>query len=134
MDTNVILSALKSNKGASYSLLEKLTDEKFEIAISVPLILEYELVLKRHSDRILFTDQDIIDFINYICKIGIGTHIYYLWRPILSDAYDDHILEVAVASESNNIITFNVKDFSEAKKFGIEAITPGNFLKIIGGR
>jgi len=134
IDTNVILSALKSNKGASFSLLQKLADEHFEIAISVPLILEYELILKRHLDRTLFTDQDITDFINYICKIGIATQIYYLWRPILSDSYDDHILEVAVASESDYIITFNIKDFSETKKFGIEAIKPGDFIKTIGGR
>jgi len=134
IDTNVMLSALKSQNGASYSLLRRLAENEFEIPISVPLVLEYELVLKRHLDRSIFSDNDISDFINYICKIGIGTQIYYLWRPILADAYDDHILEVAVASESINIITFNIKDFSEAKMFGIEAIKPVDFIKTLGGR
>jgi len=128
-----MLSSLKSKLGASYSIIEELSNDKFEIAISVPLILEYEATLKKYLDRNIFADNDIEDFINYICKIGIGTKIYYLWRPILSNPYDDHILEVAVASEAKFIVTYNLKDFKKTRKFGIEAITPKDFLKIIGG-
>jgi len=134
LDTNVILSALKSNKGKSYLLLEQLLDNKFEIAVSVPLILEYESILTKHLDRSIFSDEDIADFLNYICRIGKATQIYYLWRPVLPDPYDDHILEVAVASESNAIITFNVKDFNEANQFGIEVIKPGDFIAYLGGK
>ena len=45
IDSNVILSGLKSKNGYSYKLLELIPKNIFEIAISVPLILEYELVL-----------------------------------------------------------------------------------------
>ena len=68
IDTNVILSALQSNKGKSFELISKIPKDIFDFAISVPLILEYEAVLKRKLDRTIFTDSDIEDFINYLCQ------------------------------------------------------------------
>ena len=39
IDTNVLVSALKSRRGASYRLISLLPSNKFSIAISVPLVL-----------------------------------------------------------------------------------------------
>ena len=132
IDTNVILSGLSSKNGASYRILSLIPEDLFKIAISVPLILEYEAILKKHINATGFTLKDIDDFLNYLCLQGEGTKIFYLWRPILKDPYDDHILEVAVASNSKYIVTFNIKDFVESQGFGIKAILPRKFLKIIG--
>jgi len=133
LDANVVLSGLKSKNGSPFRLLQALEDERFEIAISVPLVLEYESVLFNHLDRAIFTDEDIRDFIDYLCRIGRPTQIYYLWRPILKDPFDDHVLEVAVASESPYIVSYNKKDFKAAKSFGIEIVSPFEFLKTLGG-
>jgi len=133
LDTNILISGLKSKKGRSYELLQRLGNEEYKIAISVPLVLEYEAVLKKQLDRAIFTDNDINDFLNYICKIGEKTKIYYLWRPFLKDAYDDHVLEVAFSAKCKYIITYNVKDFKGTHSLGIEAITPYEFIKRIGG-
>ena len=78
IDTNVILSALQSNKGKSFELISKITEDVFNFAISVPLILEYEAVLKRKLDRTIYTDSDIEDFINYLCTVGIKSKLFYL--------------------------------------------------------
>ena len=78
IDTNVILSALQSNKGKSFELISKITEDVFDFAISVPLILEYEAVLKRKLDRTIYTDSDIEDFINYLCTVGIKSKLFYL--------------------------------------------------------
>ena len=59
IDTNVILSALQSNKGKSFELISKISEDVFDFAISVPLILEYEAVLKNKLNRTIFTDSDI---------------------------------------------------------------------------
>lgn len=132
IDTNVILSGLKSRKGYSYKLLDFISQDQVLFNISVPLILEYESILLKFKDNIGLTVDDIRDFIDYLCKVGNQTKIYYLWRPILKDPFDDHILEVAVNSESKYIITYNQKDFRESIKFGISAITPKEYLE--GGR
>lgn len=76
--------------------------------------------------------KDIDDFIDYLCTISEHQDIYYLWRPFLSDPFDDHILEVAVASESNAIITYNKKDFNGIETFGLSVLDPKEFLLEIG--
>ncbi len=131
IDTNVILSALQSNKGKSFELISKITEDLFDFAISVPLILEYEAVLKRKLNRTIFTDSDIEDFINYLCKVGIKTKLFYLWRPYLKDPFDDHVLEVAIQSNANTIVTYNKKDFKEAEKLGKKILTPKEFLETL---
>ena len=131
IDTNVILSALQSNKGKSFELISKITEDVFDFAISVPLILEYEAVLKRKLDRTIFTDSDIEDFINYLCKVGIKTKLFYLWRPYLKDPFDDHVLEVTIQSNASTIVTYNKKDFKEAENLGLKILTPKDFLETL---
>lgn len=55
--------------------------------------------------------------------------VYFLWRPYLSDPKDDMILELAVAANIKTIVTHNLKDFAGIDKFGVEAITPKEFLE-----
>ena len=131
IDTNVILSALQSKKGKSFELISKITEDVFDFAISVPLILEYEAVLKRKLDRTIFTDSDIEDFINYLCKVGIKTKLFYLWRPYLKDPFDDHVLEVTIQSNASTIVTYNKKDFKEAENLGLKILTPKEFLETL---
>ena len=131
IDTNVILSALQSNKGKSFELISKISEDVFDFAISVPLILEYEAVLKNKLDRTIFTDSDIEDFINYLCKVGMKTKLFYLWRPYLKDPFDDHVLEVTIQSNADTIVTYNKRDFKEAENLGIKILTPKEFLGIL---
>ena len=80
IDANVVLSALQSKNGKSFGLISQIGSGLFDFAISVPLVLEYEAILKNNLDRNIFSDSDIEDFIDYICSVGIRTKIFYLWR------------------------------------------------------
>jgi putative PIN family toxin of toxin-antitoxin system len=128
IDTNVLLSALYSNKGASYKLLSIIDSDKFVVNISTTLIYEYEEILKKKS-KLEFKYIDSI--LNYICKIGKKNKIFYLWRPKLKDVDDDFLLELAVKSDSI-IVTLNKKDFKPAKQFNLNVMTPKEFLQYIG--
>lgn len=132
IDTNVLVSSLKSNRGASYRLISILPKQIFKSVISVPLIIEYEAVLKRGNLVKGITHKDIENFIDYLCGISEWQDIYFLWRPFLPDAFDDHILEVAVASRSYAIITYNKRDFCGIDKFGLKILDPREFLAEIG--
>lgn len=132
IDTNVMVAALKSNRGASYKLLSIIDQGKFQISISVSLIFEYEDVLKREDLNIDLGTEDIDNVLDYICKIADRREIFYLWRPFLKDPKDDLILELAVESESDFIITYDKKDFEGIDKFGLQILTPGEFLEKIG--
>ena len=47
IDTNVLVAALRSKRGAAYQVLKRMRERRFEFVLSVPLFLEYEDVLKR---------------------------------------------------------------------------------------
>ena len=105
---------------------------KFELFISVPLILEYEYATKRLLGEINLTESDIDDVLDYICTVAVHQKIFFLWRPYLRDPEDDMILELALNSGCETIITFNKRDFEQVEKFGISIMTPKEFLKSIG--
>jgi predicted nucleic acid-binding protein len=105
---------------------------KFEINISVPLVLEYEDVAKRLLGEIALNEEDINTVINYICAVGERRKIFYLWRPVLRDPKDEMLLELAVAGGCDYIVTHNTADFADIEKFGIEVVKPAEFLKKIG--
>jgi len=135
LDTNVIISALRSKKGASYKLLSLVGTHQFEIHDSVALILEYEDVIQRHREEFGLSKEDVSVFIDSLCSMAQHHKIYFLWRPFLSDPNDEPndelVLELAVYAECEYIVTHNISDFRGSGKFGIQAITPKEFLQII---
>ncbi|MEK6755808.1 MAG: putative toxin-antitoxin system toxin component, PIN family [Bacteroidota bacterium] len=132
IDTNVFVSALRSRRGASYRLFMLLGGGQFEISVSVPLILEYEAVAKRLTREFGLTHADVEDILDYISSIADRRQIHYLWRPVLKDPRDDLVLELAVEASAKFIVTYNLRDFAGAEKFGIQVLTPKEFLKVIG--
>ncbi len=132
LDTNVLVAGMRSRQGASFRLLELLGTGRFEVAISVPLILEYEDVLMRHVRTVGFDETEISTVIDYICAVGQRQRIYYLWRPFLRDPKDDLVLELAVAANCEGIVTYNARDFTGVEQFGLWIMTPKEFLVGIG--
>ena len=47
------------------------------------------------------------------------------------DPKDDHILELAVASGTSIIVTYNAKDFKGIASFGVRSITPKELMEEI---
>jgi len=131
LDTNIIFSGLYSTLGASFQVLRALTVGKIQPVLSVALLFEYEDVLKRNSRKIGFSHQDIDAFLDNMCKLSSVQTIYYLWRPFLPDPKNDHVLELAVASQIKKIATFNAKNFKNIDKFGVKIISPKRLLEEI---
>jgi putative PIN family toxin of toxin-antitoxin system len=129
LDTNVLVSAFRSREGVAFRLISLLREGRFEISISVPLVLEYEDVLLR---RTLLNEEAVLTVVRYLSSIAHRQEIFFLWRPGLPDPKDDMVLELAVASQAKYIITYNGRDFATAERFGIQAVTPKVFLNIVG--
>jgi len=132
IDTNVVIAALRSRPGSSHRLVMLAGTGKFDMSLSVPLVLEYESVALRQAAELQLEPQTIEEIIGYPCSIGRRHRIHYLWRPVLPDPKDDMVLEVAVAGRCESIVTFNERDFRGAERFGIRVITPQAFLREIG--
>lgn len=132
VDTNVVVAGLRSKKGASYRLLSAIGTGRFEIALSVPLVLEYEDALLRHLTVTGLSQADVDAVLDYFCRVAHQQEIFFLWRPYLPDPKDDMLLELAVAAGCQIIVTHNLRDFAGVRRFGIEALPPAAFLTRIG--
>ena len=132
LDTNVLVSALRSRRGASNRLLGLLGSGRVELVISVPLMLEYEYALSSMLKDLVYSESEVNEIIDFICAASEHQLIYYLWRPFLKDPRDDHVLEVAVAGSCEAILTYNTRDFRRVEQFGLQVLTPREFLKQIG--
>ncbi len=131
-DTNVFISALRSQFGASYKLFSLIDKGVYKFNMSIPLALENESVAKRMIDEISLSEEEIDNILDFVISNSNRWQIYYLWRPQLKDPSDDMVLELAVTASCNYIITYNVNDFKGIESFGVQAITPKDFLKLAG--
>jgi len=132
IDTNIVISAMLSSRGAAFKLISLIGKQHFDYAMSVPLMIEYEEVLKREDSKIVISQEAIDNILDRLCYHADLREIFYLWRPVLNDPKDDLVLELAVESNCNSIITYNLKDFKNIQKFGLTAITPKIFLQQTG--
>jgi predicted nucleic acid-binding protein len=71
--------------------------------------------------------NDLFEAYLSTCK---WNEIYYMWRPNLKDENDNFVVELAVASGAEAIITYNIKDFKSAELvFKHKIVTPENFIE-----
>src|SRR5580658_9134848 len=126
IDTNVLVAAARSNAGASFEMLRLFAagDARWQWNISTALVLEYEAVLKREQHRQGRSLTVVDKFLDDLAARANCHAIFYLIRPFLADPDDELILELALASASNYIITYNRADFGDAERFGLGVLTP----------
>lgn len=132
LDSNVLVSGLRSRRGASFQLLNLVGTERFTTVVTVPLVVEYEHALLDPTHELPYGAEEIRRFIDYFCSVSERRTVHFLWRPLLPDACDDMVLEGAVAGRCRCLVTFNVKDFAGVERFGIRALPPMAFLRILG--
>jgi len=101
--------------------------------ISPALALEYEAVLKRDGIQLGLALSDVDEFIEYLCSRSKLVQIYFRWRPVLHDADDDRILELAVRAHCA-VVTFNARHFTGAERFGVSVMSPKDALALIGAQ
>lgn len=127
LDTDVIVAALRSERGASRRLLLAALDEDFELLLSVPLFIEYEAVLTRpeHLKVIELASSEVNEVLDALAKVSIPVPFRFLWRPRLKDPADEMVLETAVNGSADWLVTFNVRHLAAAaREFGIRAMRP----------
>jgi putative PIN family toxin of toxin-antitoxin system len=129
LDTNVWVAALRSRRGASRAVIDRVLDGDLRMHLTVPLVLEYEDVLTRQRTQIGFRSNEVRAFVDLICAIGEPHKVHYLWRLQVPDPDDAHVLEAAVSSGCSHLVTFNKRDLGAAITFGIKLVTPRELLR-----
>jgi predicted nucleic acid-binding protein len=117
--------------------LNALAREEFTMALSVPLFLEYEEVLKRPESLtgLGLTTADVDAILMWLAHVAEPVErIYFLWRTLLPDEDDGMVLECAVASDSDALVTLNMRHFETVRGlFGLDIILPREFLQTLRG-
>jgi len=134
LDTDVLVAALRSDRGASRQLLISALDGKIEVLVSVPLVVEYEAVLTRpeHLQASGLTVVEVNEVLDALVKVSVPVLLRFLWRPRLKDPADEMVLETAVNGSADRLATFNVRHLAvAAREFGIRVLRPRDLWKEI---
>jgi len=133
VDTSVIISALIGKKGPSREILRRCLQGHYKPLISNALFQEYEDVISR--DRIKnatpLSEKEIRELLNAFYSVCKWVPIYFLWRPNLKDENDNFLIELALAGNSNLIVTNNIKDLKGAELTfeGLSILKPEQLTK-----
>jgi putative PIN family toxin of toxin-antitoxin system len=136
LDTNVVVAAFRSNRGASRQLLLHALDRAIVMVASVPLMFEYEAVLTRREQLAAtgLTIEETNDVLDTLSAVSEPVRVSFLWRPMLKDPADEMVLETAVNGQADVLVTFNVRHFEAAKEFGLLVLTPRDAWKEVRER
>jgi predicted nucleic acid-binding protein len=130
LDTNVLVAATRSRRGASYQIIRLIGGGFFRLNISVALALEYEEILKRPDLISPLTHDDVDRFLDYMFRTSNLVPSVYSMRPTLPDPDDELVLDLAIRC-GGAIVTYNKRDFVDAGKRRVTVLTPAELLDLI---
>jgi putative PIN family toxin of toxin-antitoxin system len=133
LDTCIIISALRSKRGASFVLLKEALLGNLPIVMHFKLLAEYRDVLMRQLEQqaLVFDENEIEEILSGLCAVATESKVRFLWRPNLKDEGDNFIVEIAFAFQPCTIITHNVRDFRNGELYFPEVLvkTPQQVLQ-----
>ncbi|MEK6973923.1 MAG: putative toxin-antitoxin system toxin component, PIN family [Nanoarchaeota archaeon] len=126
-DTNVLISSTLWDKSVSQKLLFKLIDSDIKIYTSKEIIQEYSKVINRDF---YYSQEEISRVTNTLLPLLTNISPIEKLNVIKEDPDDNKIIECAIASKSDYIITYD-KHLLKLQKFrDIIIIKPEEALKI----
>ena len=132
LDTNVVLTAMRSRAGASAELLRRIRLRRARMLASVPLFIEYEAVLTRpeHREAANLSQAEVETIIDALAALVEPVETFFLWRPQLRDEKDEMVLEAAINGRAEALVTYNERDFAPAAaRFGLRLARPPHILE-----
>jgi putative PIN family toxin of toxin-antitoxin system len=132
LDTDVVIAAFRSQTGASRALLDMGLLRRVTMVVSVPLLFEYEAILKRDSQRAAhrLTEAELERALQLITKACDTQPLHFLWRPQLNDVADEMVLETAINGRVDMLVTFNQRHLHDtAQRFKLRCMRPAQALQ-----
>jgi putative PIN family toxin of toxin-antitoxin system len=131
IDTNVFVSGLRSQDGASRAVLRAALVGEIEPLFGNALWLEYRDLLTRPVWGTSTIPAEREQVLAALAQKGRWITIYFGWRPNLPDETDNHLIELAIAGGAEAIITHNLRDVGRGElRFGrLSILTPAQFLE-----
>ncbi|MEZ4525878.1 MAG: putative toxin-antitoxin system toxin component, PIN family [Desulfobacterales bacterium] len=130
IDTNHIMSAILSTRGASSKLIDWMTgpDDYFRLLISQPVWSEYIAVAdwlipsSKHEEK-----KRILSILH--CQAEWIAPCIHL--NVCKDISDNRFLECAVSGKADYLVTKNIRDFPPKQYNGVKIVRISKFLDVL---
>jgi putative PIN family toxin of toxin-antitoxin system len=128
VDTNVLISGIFW-RGAPFEVLDAWQQRRFDLAISSPILHEYQRVFNeigvKHS----------VPAIGHILEL-IALHSEMVQpvsfaKPVCADPDDDKFLEAAIAAEADYVVSGDAALLTLKHYRGIDIVKPSQFLNLL---
>ncbi len=126
LDTNTVISAMFWPGSTARRCLAGLARRQYSIALSQTIFQEYESVAAEFQAR--FPACNSSGALAWIRLKARWCEPALLGKPRSRDPKDDPFLACAVAAHATYLVTRDQDLLVLGKPFGVEMITPGNFL------
>jgi putative PIN family toxin of toxin-antitoxin system len=133
LDANVLVSALISGKGAPANIVAYWQEERFELAISPPILQELERVLHYPKlwERYGLSEQQIRHFLHLLARQAVAVAPSQQLTVIEADPTDNRYLECALAAEAEVIVSGDRHLLALGEYEGIQILSPAGFLAFL---
>lgn len=105
---------------------------RWQSVVTPALMYEYEDVVRRPGYVPDLSGQQITDILDLIYHESHRQLVWFSWRPLSPDPDDDLVLDAAIASGCDFVVSFNERHLRAVRDFGIEVVTPVELLRRIG--
>lgn len=133
LDTNVIVAALRSRRGASFFILDLVGRGRIRTILNAPLIEEYEEVICRPIHRRVhgLSDAEIYRFLRgFIAAADLVETLPDRRITLVRDPDDAIVAEAAIEGNADHLVTHNLRHFAEITD-RVSVVTPGRLLRIM---
>lgn len=130
IDTNHIISAILSSRGASAKLIDGMTreDDYFQLLLSQPIWSEYRAV----ADWLIpASKQPEKDRILEILRLQAAWIQPASRLQACSDISDNRFLECAVDGKADYLVTKNIRHFPPQEYAGVKIVRIRKFLEVL---
>jgi uncharacterized protein len=128
LDTNVLVSGLKTPLGVCAGILGAFAGGAYEVVISRAILQEYADVLCR--PRLTISAEKGAAILSSLKQVGIM--VADSSGPLgLPDIDDEVFLAAALAGQADYLVTGNFRHFPQALCRGVKVISPAEFLKLL---
>lgn len=133
LDTNVIISALLSSQGAPAEIIRRWEASEFDVAMSPPLLSEFERVLNypRVRKYLKRSDEEIAAFLKHLGATAIMVDPQIRLEVIADDPDDDRVLECALEASATYIVSGNNHLLNLKAYRKIVILKPSEFLTVL---
>lgn len=140
LDANIYISALISQSGNPYQIIERWQRKEYDVLISTAIlaevgrVLRYPRIVKRHH----LGEPEISRYLELVRKFGVFIAPDETITAIEDDETDNRYLECAVAGKARYIVTGDEHLLRIHRFRGIFVLKPAEFVSLLhatdGGR